>query len=91
MSTPFDVDGLWQIRLTITSPNRPRFHTQGYIDESIKDKILATLSEKTQQSSDKCEACARVCDEQAQSDTLGQAEKYRAMFIADTIRARGKA
>jgi len=53
MSTPFDVEGLWQIRLTITSPRLSRFHTQGYIDEAIKDKILAALSEKTHQSSDK--------------------------------------
>ena len=49
MSTPFDVEGLWQIRLTITSPRLSRFHTQGYIDEAIKDKILAALSEKTHQ------------------------------------------
>lgn len=53
MRTHFDVEGLWQIRLTITSPRLSRFHTQGYIDESIKDKILAALSEKTHQSSDK--------------------------------------
>lgn len=53
MSTPFDVEGLWQIRLTITSPRLSRFHTQGYIDEAIKDKILAALSEKTPQSSNK--------------------------------------
>ena len=55
MNEPFDIDGLWQIRLTITSPRLSRFHTQGYIDEAIKDKILAALSEKTHQSSDKFE------------------------------------
>ena len=35
------------------------------------------------------EACAKVCDEQAESPALAPLEKYRADFIADAIRARG--
>ena len=34
------------------------------------------------------EACAKVCDEQAESPALAPLEKYRASFIADAIRAR---
>ncbi len=34
------------------------------------------------------EACAKVCDEQAKSPALSPLEKYRANFIAETIRAR---
>ena len=34
------------------------------------------------------EACAKVCDEQANSPALAALEKYRASFIADAIRAR---
>ena len=55
---------------------------QFYVDELERFAELVEAAER--------EACARVCDEQAQSDALGQAEKYRAMFIADTIRARGE-
>ena len=37
------------------------------------------------------EACAKVCDEQAESPALASLEKYRANFIAEIIRARGQA
>lgn len=36
------------------------------------------------------EACAKLCDEQGESPALAPLEKYRASFIADAIRARGK-
>ena len=36
------------------------------------------------------EACAQVCEEQAQSDALAPLEKYRTLFIAGAIRARGQ-
>jgi hypothetical protein len=34
------------------------------------------------------EACAKVCEEQADSPALTSIEQYRAKFIADAIRAR---
>ena len=36
------------------------------------------------------EACAKVCEEQGESPALAPLEKYRASFIADAIRTRGK-
>jgi hypothetical protein len=36
------------------------------------------------------EACAKLCEEMAESSALGEIEKYRALFIADAIRARGQ-
>ncbi len=37
------------------------------------------------------EACAKLCDEMEASGALSSLEKYRTRFIADAIRARGKA
>jgi len=36
------------------------------------------------------EACALICDEVIQDMRVGALEKYRASWIAETIRARGK-
>ena len=36
------------------------------------------------------EACAVICDEVIQDMRIGALEKYRASWIAETIRARGK-
>jgi len=36
------------------------------------------------------EACAVICDEVIQDMRVGALEKYRASWIAETIRARGK-
>jgi hypothetical protein len=36
------------------------------------------------------EACALICDEVLQDMRLGPLEKYRALWISETIRARGK-
>ena len=37
------------------------------------------------------EACAKLCDAVTQDMSLGPLEKYRASWLADAIRARGKA
>jgi hypothetical protein len=36
------------------------------------------------------EACAVICDDVIQDMRVGALEKYRASWIAETIRARGK-
>jgi len=36
------------------------------------------------------EACALICDEVLQDMRVGALEKYRALWISETIRARGK-
>jgi hypothetical protein len=36
------------------------------------------------------EACAVICDEVIQDMRVGALEKYRASWIAETIRSRGK-
>ena len=49
-------------------------------DLEVKLAVLAVATER--------EACAKLCEEQADSPALTSIEQYRAKFIADAIRAR---
>ena len=71
-------DDLERFAALVAAAERNRLWTQEHWTEYERAIVAAER-----------EACARVCDEQAESPALAPLEKYRANFIADAIRARG--
>ena len=53
---------------------------------NVTDVFLAQFAEMV--AAEEREACAKLCEEQADSPALTSIEQYRAKFIADAIRAR---
>ena len=74
--------------------NGPKLVFTGDAEESAKVFVnyLTMIWEKRIQEEREAEreACAKTCEEQADSPALTSLEQYRAKFIADAIRARGK-